>query len=426
MDKEQFQKSSPIEFRREALENFSISDRTDQLIQVTTPKSWILLAGLGALILATIIWGFWGSITIWVEGQGMLLPEKGSIHNAEAPIGPGQILEIKVQPQDKVRKDDIVAILETPNLTKQVEVTRAYLADLKKNYDEQNETATKEIAGRKETLEKQNGATQRILASERENLAETEKLLKARKELLEKKMTTNQLYHDSLNHYYDTKTQIERAQEQLLQNQLDVENFIDRWEERLKTLDAKIKDEQLNLDTLEEKLKLSKYVKSPVDGVVISVSKTVGEIVQEGDDVVNIAKTGEGVHAVIYLAPKDGKNVKIGQEALVTPANIKKEEYGSIKGKVTYVSSFPVSEQNILAVLQNENLVKEFSKEGSPISIWVKLERDSGTFSKLKWSSSAGPEQEVTPGSLMLARVIVREQSPFSLVIPSLRKALEP
>ena len=42
------------------------------------------------------------------------------------------------------------------------------------------------------------------------------------------------------------------------------------------------------------------------------------------------------------------------------------------------------------------------------------------------YSPGKGPKEEITPGSLMTARVIVREQSPFSLIIPALRKALEP
>lgn len=423
---EQQQKKSSIEFRQEALESFTISDRTDQLIQVTTVKSWILLATLGTIVAAILIWGIWGKITIWVEGQGMLLPEKGSIHKAEAPIGPGQISEIKVQPQARIKKDDIVAVLDTANLTKQVETTRLYVAELKRNYNEQATIAKDEIAKRQKTLVEQNQIAQRVLTTLQENLHQTEKLLEERKELLEKKLTTNQLYHDSLNRHYDIKKQFESAQEQVVRNQLDVENFIDRWDERLNVLDRKIKDEQLNLNNLVEKFKLSKHVKSPVDGIVISVDKAIGEIVNTGDPIVTIATFGNGLQAVVFLPPKDGKKIQHGLKVLISPQNVKKEEYGSIQGKVTTVSSFPLSQQSILAVLQNENLVKEFTKDGSPISIWVELEKDLNTPSKLKWSSSQGPMQEITSGSLISARVMVREQNPFSLIFQNLKKVLEP
>src|SRR5260221_6504069 len=287
------QKKTILEFRQDALDNFTLTDRTDQLIQVTSPRSWILLATLGSLILVAVIWGFLGSITIWVEGQGILLPEKGSIYKAEATTGPAQILEIKVKPQDKVRKGDIVAVLENPNLDKEVQVTLAYVERLKTQYNQQKETANIESSDRKKTLEKQNQATQKIIDTEKENLEETSKLVQTRKELLDKKMLTSQLYQQVLNQYYDLKNQIEKSQEQLLQNQLDANNCIDQWNERLKVLDRKVNEEQLKLDARRDKAKLSKHVSSPADGIVISIAKTSGEVVQEGDTLVNIAKSGK-------------------------------------------------------------------------------------------------------------------------------------
>ena len=129
---------------------------------------------------------------------------------------------------------------------------------------------------------------------------------------------------------------------------------------------------------------------------------------------------------MIYLAPQDGKRVKKDMSALVVPTTVKKEEYGGIQGRVTYVSPFPVTPQSMQAILQNEELVENFSKDGAPIAVRIRLARDSNTFSGLKWSSSKGPEQEITPGTLMRGRITVREQSRFSLVIPALKKVIEP
>ncbi len=420
------QNKSTLEFRKEALDSLTASDRTDQLIQVTTTKSWIILATLGSLVLATIIWGFWGTVTIWVAGEGMLLPEQGSIYNAVAPAGPGHIARINVGPNERVKKGQVLAELKTPNLAQQVIVTRKYFQELKNKYAEEKITAENEIADRQGTLKKQNQMTNKILATEMENFKSTEKILAMRKELLEKKATTNQLYENTLMRFYESKNKIERTKSQLLQNELDAENFIDRWNERLKNLDAKLKDEQLELDTLEEKLKLSRYVKSPISGVVIGVRRTVGDVVNEGDPLINIANTGEGIDAVIYLAPQDGKRVQTEMSALIVPSTVKKEEYGGIKGNVTYVSAFPVTPQSMQAILQNEELVENFSKNGAPIAVRVRLTKDDKTYSGLEWSSSKGPEQEITPGTLMTGRITVREQSPFSLVIPALKKVLEP
>ncbi|MEN8236558.1 MAG: NHLP bacteriocin system secretion protein [Pseudomonadota bacterium] len=417
--------TSSLQFREEALDNVGFSD-TDHMIKIITAKSWITLTTLGAIVIATLIWGFWGTVTIWVEGNGILLPEKGSLYNAVASTGPAHIAKINVGVNQQVKENEILATLETPELANQITITQKYVVGLRAQFEELKRTALLEINDRKETLKKQNQLTERILAIEKENLKSVEELLAMRKEFLKKKLTTNQQYQSTLMRYYDIKNTIERTQSQLLQNELDAENFIDLWKERIKSFSAKVKEEELELETLTEKLKLSQFVRSPITGVVIGIQRSVGDLIQEGEVLLTIATSGKAIDAVIYLAPKDGKRVQAGMGALAVPTTIKKEEYGSITGKVTDVTPFPVTPQSMQTILQNEDLVKRFSRKGAPIAVWVRLEENPETFSQLNWTSSAGPNQEITPGTIMDARIIVRTQNPFSLVIPALKKIIEP
>jgi HlyD family secretion protein len=63
-----------------------------------------------------------------------------------------------------------------------------------------------------------------------------------------------------------------------------------------------------------------------------------------------------------------------------------------------------------------------FSAQGPLIAIRVKLIPDPKTPSRLKWTSALGPDQTVTPGTLVGARIIVQQQPPITVLIPGLRK----
>ncbi|MEL6222850.1 MAG: hypothetical protein AAFQ57_15840 [Cyanobacteria bacterium J06626_14] len=60
-------------FRKESLERLSSPEQLDQLMQIVTPKSWLPLGALGALVLAGLIWSVVGRIPITVTGEGLLV-----------------------------------------------------------------------------------------------------------------------------------------------------------------------------------------------------------------------------------------------------------------------------------------------------------------------------------------------------------------
>lgn len=59
-------------FRKQALERLSSPEQLDQLMQVVSPRSWLLLAGLGLLLIAVLLWGWFGNISTTVQGRGVL------------------------------------------------------------------------------------------------------------------------------------------------------------------------------------------------------------------------------------------------------------------------------------------------------------------------------------------------------------------
>jgi HlyD family secretion protein len=72
-------------FRKVALERMSSPEQLDQLLRVTTPKSWLALLSLIALLAVSVAWGYWGQLTTRVPGQGVLI-RAGGVQNV-VPLG---------------------------------------------------------------------------------------------------------------------------------------------------------------------------------------------------------------------------------------------------------------------------------------------------------------------------------------------------
>ena len=109
-------------------------------------------------------------------------------------------------------------------------------------------------------------------------------------------------------------------------------------------------------------------------------------------------------------------------EVLVSPSTVQREEYGSLKGTVESVSAFPVSQEGMIAVLQNRNLVQTFSEEGAPYSGRVLLVPDPTTASGFAWTSPKASGEALTSGTLASVEIKVESQAPITLVVPLLKK----
>jgi multidrug efflux pump subunit AcrA (membrane-fusion protein) len=102
-----FQTKQKDIFRKVALERLSSPEELDQLMQVTTSKGWLALISLGILLIAALIWGFFGSIPTTVDGQGILLRTEG-VYNIPA-VAAGQVTAIYVRVGDAVAEGQTVA-----------------------------------------------------------------------------------------------------------------------------------------------------------------------------------------------------------------------------------------------------------------------------------------------------------------------------
>src|SRR5579872_6965820 len=61
-------------FRKSALDRLATPEELDELMRVTSPRTWLALFGLAVLLLAGIIWSALTSVTTTVSAEGVVAP----------------------------------------------------------------------------------------------------------------------------------------------------------------------------------------------------------------------------------------------------------------------------------------------------------------------------------------------------------------
>jgi hypothetical protein len=110
-------------YRKEALKHLSSPEQLDQLIQVTSPRYWIALAAVGLLLLAALLWSWFGTIPTLVSARGILL-RRGGVHPIKAPFA-GVATRISVLSGDGVPKGQELLQLTPEGAGAKTEVIQA-------------------------------------------------------------------------------------------------------------------------------------------------------------------------------------------------------------------------------------------------------------------------------------------------------------
>jgi hypothetical protein len=160
-------------------------------------------------------------------------------------------------------------------------------------------------------------------------------------------------------------------------------------------------------------------VVSLFDGRVDQILIEKGMFLERGQQVAVIKRGNEPLQAFVFMSGEQAKQLKKGMQVHVLPSTVKAEEFGFIEGEVTSVSKFPLTEDEMLLLLENQSLVDALNTGGSHHRVDVKLLRDPSTPSGFEWSSSQGPPFAITRGTLCTASFVLDKERPVNLVLPS-------
>lgn len=153
-------------------------------------------------------------------------------------------------------------------------------------------------------------------------------------------------------------------------------------------------------------------------GRVADVPIQVGMLLDRGKQVAFVEQGDQPLQAVFYIAAEDGKQLDAGMRVHISPVTIKAERYGYLQGTIESVSQLPVTDGDMLTLLQDPSLVAALRKGNNQLEVVVTLTVDSSTPTGFKWSTSRGPLTPLIHGTPSTAAFVLGEQPPIDLIRP--------
>lgn len=150
-----------------------------------------------------------------------------------------------------------------------------------------------------------------------------------------------------------------------------------------------------------------------IAGTIPVTASEKGAFYQTGDD-------GYCDQIVCVMTAEASGKLKEGMEVQVSPDTASRDTYGYIKGSIEKISQYPVSEEEIAELLQNETLAASIMPEGNVgMMVTVKLESDTDSRNHLAWSNKKGNQVKISQGMTGNALVVIKNQKPIDLVLSS-------
>lgn len=126
-----------------------------------------------------------------------------------------------------------------------------------------------------------------------------------------------------------------------------------------------------------------------------------------------------------FLPLQNGKRICSGMEVTLYASGYNQQEYGHMKGKITYVDNYVTSIEEMRKLLQNDSLVSAYAQNGPVVAVVCKLQEDPETQSGYYWSSPRGRKIILNDGTFMSMSVKVSNFRPITLGVPALEELME-
>ncbi|MFE3558643.1 HlyD family efflux transporter periplasmic adaptor subunit [Streptomyces sp. NPDC059193] len=162
-------------------------------------------------------------------------------------------------------------------------------------------------------------------------------------------------------------------------------------------------------------------VRAVTGGRLTTLVARVGSVVTTGADVAtleHVKNPDDPLVAVLYVPGAGGAGIAVGASVDLTVQSVPQRRFGVLRGRVTAVGRTPQTPAQIGAFLGDKGLAEQFSRQGSPVTVLVELERSSATKSGYRWSSADGPPYPVDSATPVTGAVHLPAQRPVDWLLP--------
>jgi HlyD family secretion protein len=433
---------------------------------------------VGVLLIAFALWGVFGKIPNRAEGRAGILIPRSSV--AIQPREGGRVLALNIRPGDSVKKGQVLATMEFPELETELQDKRNRLADLKAQNRQIGSVQTNRSQLNTSTVEQKRQANLRQIESLQVQLAsnqsQREAFLNHLKYLRDFKASTD----ERLSAYNDLAKEgaVPRIgfQSYFFQsNQQEVANSVNETQvalDRLKGEDEGLRaqmqaltatnealttekrgvdledtvsnvtrynaiaDQQRDINTLQTTIRANSQIVSLYSGTVEEISINSGEVVPLSGRIGRLAVNNPNtkVNVVALFKVGDAKQLAPGMAVEVIPDLYPRERYGGIVAKVIQVAQQPVTASELSNLVGSQDLAeklllgrdkddrdKPIPINASVTKVTLELQTDSRTPSGFKWTEGKGAPRAITDGTTADVKAVIEERSLFSYLTPAFR-----
>lgn len=308
----------------------------------------VIIWGSFTLLLVTVVWACLSKIDVVVTTAGNIQPI-GNLNVVQSYTG-GVITSIQVSEGAYVEKGDVLVELDTRSLdidADQLNVQKVILETQRTTYEKiiRGEELPEDYAA---SYDKELQVYVQAIQDEDINYRNTLASLELEKSNAELNQQIAQL---QLEEYQRTGTQSQRETQELTVKQYELAlEQADIKKKDLETqyqsqLHGKLAEIDSQLNEIESSLakygvsKESQQLIAPVSGYVNSIEvNTVGATVPSGQNIITILPADTLMEMVCYVKNMDIADIEVGMEAEIKLEAYPYNRFGTVKGRVTYIS----------------------------------------------------------------------------------------
>ncbi|MFH8336748.1 HlyD family efflux transporter periplasmic adaptor subunit [Streptomyces sp. AM6-12] len=162
-------------------------------------------------------------------------------------------------------------------------------------------------------------------------------------------------------------------------------------------------------------------VRTVAAGRITTLAATLGQIVQTGTDVAAVEKVAHAddpLYATVYVPAESAAAIPAHTPVDLTVSSVPAQRYGVLRGEVRSVDRSAQSAQSIAAFLGDSQLGHQFTEDGRPVAVTVRLADSRATRSGYRWSTAGGPPFRLDSMTLASASIRLADQHPVDWLLP--------
>lgn len=421
-------------FRPEAEAALQRPEQLATSLRLVRPGHLTAVVVLVAVVVLAILGAAFVRVPISVQGTGVILSSKGVLEFTVTSNHEGRITDILVDIGQRVGPGQEIARIVQPQLDTELKLAESELEQIG-----QEAERIRALQAQATTL------FESVRRQQEANARETIDLLDQRRQLLQQLADGQEALRKSgtitFDRYLHVRADLAEVLErtankrgELLALSLSSAERQAQYERELHALATRKSQAERQIERLRERLRNETSVRSTQYGIVSELKVVPGDLVRFDTALVSLLPVDEsfaglrrgGTHlvAAVLIPAKDGKKIRPGMAALIDPTSVRRDVFGAIEGVVTKTSDVATSPEQLRSMLRNDDLARKLTASGPPFLVTVEMTRDEHTKSGLRWTSSDGPDAQITAGTLLEAKVLTERVSVLGLLVPALKEML--